>query len=297
MKYAFIALLALLSSGCYPLKSAAGHAGLLLRRRSLTDPVALDVRRWAFERLGLRRSRDYSTSTPVEGPVTWVVTAAPRLKLENYQWWFPFVGKVPYKGYFRREDAEREAARMERKGFDASVRGVTAYNTPLWISDPLPSSALRLPAGELAALLLHELAHGTVNYKDQASFNESAATFIGERAARDYLLERAPAEVAAYDEARRRSEARAAEIEAACAELELLYASALPEAEKLERRKAVFARVGEANNASLLAQRLYRRDLGAFERLHAKLGGSWPATIEALRALDRRDPAGHLARL
>lgn len=309
-------------SPVYVLKSAAGHARLLASRRSIEAaasderlPAArreklrlvLDARRFAFEAMKLAPSSDYERYAEVKGPVTWVVTAAPRLELKPHQWWFPFVGRVPYKGFFKKDDASAEKAALEKKGLDAAVRPVAAYNTPLWIADPLPSSALELPAGELAALVIHELTHGTVAYKDRMDFNESAAAFIGERGARDFLEGRDPPAAAAYAKSLRETAEFVAAVEGFCRELEALYASPRPDEEKLAGRAEVFARaktrlgelgwkLDELNNAVLMSHRIYRRDVSAFERLYERLGGDWPRVLAELRSLDRKDPAGDLSR-
>lgn len=309
-------------SPVYVLKSAAGHARLLASRRSIEAAAAderlpagrreklrlvLDARRFAFEKMKLAPTSDYERYAEVKGPVTWVVTGAPKLELKAHHWWFPFVGRVPYKGFFKKKDALAEKASLEKRGLDASVRPVGAYNTPLWISDPLPSSALERPAGELAALIIHELSHGTVGFKDRMDFNESAATFIGERGARDFLAARDPAEAGRYETSLREEAELSAAIESVCVELEALYASSATSAEKLERREEVFTRARERfaaldwkpeelNNAVLMSYRIYRRDLGVFERLYERLGGDWPKFLAELRSLDRRDPAADLAR-
>lgn len=309
-------------SPVYVLKSAAGHARLLASRRAVADAAAderlpaerreklrlvLDVRRFAFETMKLAPTSDYERYAEVKGPVTWVVTAAPKLELKAHQWWFPFVGRVPYKGFFKKKDALAERSAMQRKGLDASVRPVGAYNTPLWISDPLPSSALELPDGDLAALIIHELSHGSFGFKDRMDFNESAAAFIGERGARDFLVSRGTASAAEYAGSLRETAEFASAVEAFCKELETLYASPRPDAEKLAARETVFARakarLGElgwkldsVDNAVLMSYRIYRRDASAFERLYERLGGDWPRFFAELRSLDRKDPAADLAR-
>ena len=49
--------------------------------------------------------------------VVHVVSAAYRVTAcEPYTWWFPIVGRVPYKGYFSEGDAEAQARELERDG-------------------------------------------------------------------------------------------------------------------------------------------------------------------------------------
>jgi len=302
------------------MKSAAGHGRLLWHRRNiasaLRDPrceerlkeqlrLVLEVRRFAFDRMGLRRTRDFSAYTPVRGAVTYVVSACPPTSLTPYEWWFPILGKVPYKGYFRQEDAVREMRGLEAEGFDARVGEVAAYRTPLWIPDPLPSTALEYPPGLLAQLLIHELAHGTVWFKDRVDFDEAAANFIGQEGAADFLAERFGADSLQLSEYRKwlRGEAAFAAVMGQIrGRLESLYRGPVSEADKLARRQEVFAwglarfeeigqRPGEPlNNAVILAHGLYNRDLDAFAALHERNGRDWRRTIGALKAADRKDP-------
>ncbi len=203
-------LLALaLLSACSPVyvsRAAAGHAGLLWRRRSIdktiSDPktppelkrkleLVVEVRHFAFDRLALKRSHDFETWTPVKGAaVTWLVEASPRTKLEPYLFWFPLIGSFPYKGYFRRELAVAEAASLEKKGYDATVAGAAADHTGLPIADPLPSTLLAYGDGGLAETLIHELTHGTVGFKNRTDFNEALASWVGARGAAEYLKDR-----------------------------------------------------------------------------------------------------------
>lgn len=312
-------------SPVYVARSASGHAGLLWRRRSvagtLADPktspelkkklaTAAAARRFAFERLALKRSRDYETWTPVKGPVlTWLVSASERLRLRSYAFRFPLAGAFPYKGYFRPDLAEREAEALEEKGYDAAISGAAAYNTPLPVSDPLPSSLLAYDEGALAETLIHELAHGTVYFKNRTEFDEALATWVGRRGAEAFIIERFggdSAEMKAWKEGLARRELEDDLYREAKDKLTALYDGPDAAAEKLEKRKTIFewargqARIrGVAlaqplNNAAVLAHLLYSPDLASFDALFEKNGRDWPRTLAALKALDRGDPEGGL---
>jgi predicted aminopeptidase len=314
-------------SPAYVARSAAGHAGLLWRRRSIertvADPstppelkrklqLALDVRRFAFEKLALKRSSAYETWTPVPGPaLTWLVSASARTRLEPYLFWFPLAGSFPYKGHFRRDLAKAEAAELEKKGWDATVSGAAAYRTPLPISDPLPETLLRDSDGGLAQTLIHELTHGTVYFKDQTDFDEAVAVWAGARGAERFLSERYGADSPQMKEWKD-EQALGDKYDAFYAELRArlstVYDGPGGEEDKLQRRALVFdwARTEAAarglsvpasiNNAVVLAHALYAPDLAPFDALYRREGGDWAKTIAALKALDRKDPAGALRR-
>ena len=298
----------LLLPGCYAYRSTAGHLGLLWRQRSIektiSDPatapgrrerlkLVLDARRYAVERVALAPSRDFKDWTPVDGAVTWLVYACSTTSLKPV----PFLG-FPYKGHFRREWAEREAAAWEKRGFDAAVVPASAYNTPLPLSDPLPSSVLGYAPGDLAELIIHEFTHGTVNTRDQ-SFNEALASWVGERAVKDYLVERfgdASPELADWEYGRARSETLGVLYDELAKLLDEHYRKGGPGREKLfEWARAEAAKTGLAlpeklNNAVVASHRTYRGEPALFDALHEKHGSDWKRTVLALKALDRRHP-------
>lgn len=305
-----LVLLAALA-GCSPLyayRSAAGHAGLLWRSRSIDKTIAdpatapgrrerlklvVDARRYAVERLALSPSRDYRDWTPVDGAVTWLVYACSTDSLKPVT----FLG-FPYKGHFRRARALREAAAWERKGYDAAVMPAAAYNTPFPIADPLPSSVLTYGPGDLAELLFHEFTHGTVDTRDQA-FNEAMASWIGERGVRLYLVERfgdASPELADWEYGRARAETMATLFEELGRLLDEHYQAGRPDREKLfdwaraEAQKTGLELPKTLNNAVVAAHRTYRGEPALFDALFAKHGGDWKKMIAALGALDRKDP-------
>jgi predicted aminopeptidase len=297
-----ILLLATVSlAGCSPIyvaQSAAGHADLLIRRKSietaLKDPrtppslrapleTAASARKFAFERMGLARSRDFSTYVLIDRPaVTWLVSASSRTALSPYQWRFPFAGRFPYKGYFTKKDALAERDRLEAAGWDASVGGAAAYNTPLPLSDPLPSPALSYSTGALAALMIHELSHGSLEIADMA-VNEAAAQFIGVRAARQYLAERfgdASPEAAVYEKELEKDAAVDAAFARLRSKLSALYAEPVSDEEKLRRRAPLFeaakAELGyeRLNNAVVTAHGVYHEERG-LAALFETCGRDW----------------------
>lgn len=314
-------------SPVYVARSAAGHADLLLRRRdigkAIEDPrtppglrarleVARDARLFAFDGLGLKRSRAFSSYSPVaRSAVTYIVSASRKTKLEPYVWSFPIVGRFPYKGYFVKPRAQREKRRLEGLGYDATLSGAAAYKTPLPFADPLPSSALAQSTGALSALLIHELAHGTVYFKNQTAFDEAAAEFIGERGAQEFLTKRfgpASEELAAYRRELQADGSVAAAFARLRAKLEALYAGQGSESEKLRRREDLFAEaraelerlgfpVPGLNNAVVLAHGLYHADAAPFESLLGRCGGDWRRFVRALRGLDGARPMESLRSL
>ena len=156
-----------------------------------------------------------------------VVSAAERTRLEPYEWWFPIVGSVDYKGYFELADAQAEASRLSGEGYDIYVRPSVAFSTLGWFDDPVLSSWLRADPVRIAELLIHELLHRTWYVSGETAFNESLATFVGHVGAVEFFRAHDGAEaattqraVAAWQETLTDSRQWAA----AVAELKELYA-------------------------------------------------------------------------
>lgn len=323
-----LALLVL--AGCSPLyvlKSAAGHGGLLWRREKISDLLAdpkvsetvkdrlrlvEDIRRFAFEEMHLKPSRDYTSVSKVSGPVTTIVSGCEKTRFKPYLWWFPIIGRVPYKGYFKKEDAAREKKRLERKDYDAALGGAVAYNTPLWFSDPIPSTVLEDSPGELASLLIHEYTHGTIFIKNQVGFNESLAEFMGNQGAEEFLARRfgpGSKEAAEFGDLLEKNRAFSRLMAELYAKLDALYQSGASQDEKLklrgpifdwgrEKMKEVGRDMGERlNNALVLAHRLYNDDQEDFKAFYEKNGRDWARAIAAIKTLDRKTPRKDLRRL
>jgi predicted aminopeptidase len=305
-----LVLLAALGA-CSPLygyRSAAGHLSLLRHERSIErtiqDPstapgrrerlkVVLDARRFAVERMALASSRDFASWTPVDGAVTWLVYACSTTSLTPVS----FLG-FPYKGHFKREWAEREAAAWTRKGYDSTVVPAAAYNTPLPIADPLPSAILDYGPGDIAELIIHEFTHGTVNTKDQ-TFNEAMASWVGERGADLFLTLRfgeVSPERAEWKSDTAKAETRAALYDELAKLLEENYKAGRGDREQIFAwARAEASKVGvelppTLNNAVVAAHQVYRGEPALFDALFVKNGSDWKKTIVALKSLDRRDP-------
>lgn len=197
-----LALLLFSCSGCSPVYVArAGWAEMriLTGRRSfdevLADPstdaethrkllLARQARAFAIHQIGLDAGDSYTSFTQLEtDTLAWVLSAAYRDRLESKTWWFPVVGRVPYKGYASQATAEKAERGLQREGFDTYLRPTSAFSTLGWFADPLLSSVLRYDDIELVTTILHELSHNHLFLPGEVRFNESFATFVGRTAA------------------------------------------------------------------------------------------------------------------
>lgn len=186
----------LLLQGCYYMQAARGHMQLMRETVPVSEvlasedtPAALkqrlqllqEARDFAVDVLLLPDNDSYRSYADLQREyVVWNVFAAPEFSLQAKTWCYPVAGCVAYRGYFRQEDADRQASKLAARGFDVSIGGVAAYSTLGRFADPLLSTMMRRDDTELVALLFHELAHQLLYVKGDAGFNESFATAVEE---------------------------------------------------------------------------------------------------------------------
>ena len=326
-------------SGCaqvrYLTQAASGQAQLLLRARPLAEVIAdpgtpaetrrqlelaLDVRRYAVQALGLPDNRTFSSYVELGRPsLVWNVFTAPPLSGDLRTFCFPIAGCVPYRGYFSEAAAEQEAARLRAEGDDVSVGGVSAYSTLGRLPDPIPSSLLRGGDPGIISTIIHELAHQVVYVPNDSSFNESFAVAVETAGSRQYARDRG---LLAPETGLTQERFRAVNslLLATRAQLKQVYASPLPDAQKLVRKAEVLAATrGEyaalkagwngyggydpwfadtpngLNNALLGSVAAYADHVPQFLALLERRGNDYPAFYRAVRGCAAQPPEKRLA--
>jgi predicted aminopeptidase len=277
-----------------------------------------DVKAFGHE-IGLRSTHNYESVAMGFRRRIWNVSACAPLAFRSKTWWFPIVGRVPYRGYFTDDAARRAAAELEAQGWDVYVGQTGAYSTLGWFRDPILPSMLEWDEFDLADTILHELTHATVWVPGGVPFNESLASFVGEEGAFRYLAARHGPESAAYRRARERSEDDAQWhdlLHALSLELDAVYADkALGADARREHKGALLASLparvagirfhdpapyrraaaGGWNNARLMMFRAYHSDHPAFARLLAREHGDLVRFLESVRRMAASgDPAAAL---
>jgi predicted aminopeptidase len=174
------------------------------------------------------------------------VVATPELSLKPLQWCFPVAGCVDYRGYYSKADAQDYARELRADGHDVEVGGVAAYSTLGWFSDPLISTFINYPDGELARMLFHELAHLVVYVGGDSQFNESFASAVEEVGVERWLTRFGNQSMRdAYDRYWARKRDFHALLLRSRKELEQAYKSHMPDADKRAVKARVFARLKE----------------------------------------------------
>lgn len=166
----------------------------VLNDKDIPDSLKAKIRfidviaKYASDSLGLKRSENYTTLYDQKNkPILWVITASDRYKLNAYQWKFPFLGSVSYKGFFDYAKGAHEDSLLQLQGYDTDYGEVSAWSTLGWFNDPILSNMLYRSDGQLAELIIHEMTHATVYLKSNVDLNENLASMIGEEGAIRFL--------------------------------------------------------------------------------------------------------------
>jgi len=306
------------SSGCrvaYVSRAALHQAELMAKREPIERVLARDeltperaerlalipeIKRFG-EQLGLAPTRNYDTISARWDREISNMSACEPLSLEPAGWWFPVVGRVPYLGFFRSQDADRWERRYRERGYDVWVRPVAAYSTLGWFRDPVLPAMLDWDEYRLAEVVLHELTHATLWVPGSVSFNETFANVVGVQAATLWMEQRyGPDSEQVHDmEVRRKDhEAWRDVLESVYQDLDTLYKNQnISDAQKLERKAELFDRVDERvlsggfieperyldearnsewNNARVSQYRTYNHRREAFDELLDACGGDIP---------------------
>ncbi|MDH5671929.1 MAG: aminopeptidase [Myxococcales bacterium] len=303
-------LLLLALPGCYLVKLAGGQLELINEQVPLAQALSAerdperqkllslvpDLHSYASKVVQLRPGNNYRTyfATEKKG-ITHVLVACEKTSLEPYTWSFPIAGEVPYKSHFEEADARVEEAELIAAGYDTWVGHATAYSTLGFLRDPVTTVMTQRGLVAFVEVLFHEMAHGRFYVAGDSDFNEQLASFVGARAAEDYLRSRFGHDPAVMEELRTHLARQAPFREAvagALAQLERLYGSGRAPAEVLRRRQPIFAALERRlsalypeldpeeltmNNARLTQYRRYRGDAAYLEAMWQDSGGSWVA--------------------
>jgi predicted aminopeptidase len=334
-----LALSLVLLAGCadtrYYWQSVAGHLQVMQAAKPvddwLTDPqtpealkqrltLAREIRHFAVNQLSLPDNASYHRFAKLPRRyVVWNVVAAPEFSLTLNTWCFPVAGCVGYRGYFSEADAQEEAARLRTTGLEVSVYGVPAYSTLGWMNwlggDPLLSTFVNYPDGELARMLFHELSHQVLYVADDTVFNESFATAVERLGGEAWLAQHAtPQAREAYLAFNTRRQQFRALTRATRDTLQQIYmpdgltahidpALAAKKSEAMRDFKNAYELlktswggysgydtwVAQANNAAFGAQAAYDDLVPGFEALFDREGRNWPRFYEAVKELSHQD--------
>jgi predicted aminopeptidase len=321
-------------TGRYLLRAAWEEGRILASRRDITDVigdtdtdaatraklrVVLAARAFAADSVQLRAGSSFTQYTKLRrDTLVLVLSGAYRDRLKRYTWWFPVVGRVPYKGYFDFGAARKARQSLSADGFDTSLRPASAFSTLGFFNDPVVSTTLASDTLELANTVIHELTHNTFYAPGQAVFNESFANFVGARGAAWFFRSRSSVDAAEEADARWEDEKTLARFwgalhhaidsafkahpgeDATARDLRLAARDTIYRQARVDlvdslgpKLRTVGPRYLERvplDNAALLAQRVYLTDLDLFDAVYAREGWDLRRAIERIVELAKRQP-------
>ena len=286
--------------------------------------LVLAARGFAADSIGLLAKESFTQYSKLDrDTLVLVLSGAYRDQLKAYSWWFPIVGRVPYKGYFDFGAAKSAARALDTDGFDVYLRPSPAFSTLGWFNDPLLTTSLRADSIDLAETVIHELTHNTFYAPGQAVFNETFANFVGARGASWFFRMRGDSAAAEEEDARWSDERTMARFWAALYKSMDSAFKAHPGDEnrqaRLTARDTVYARARQElvhvlgpqlrtigprvverirlDNAALMARRIYLTDVDQFEAVYTLENYDLRRTIKRVIALAKSRPKDPYAAL
>ena len=325
-------LLGACSTGAYLWQASTGHMQVLAAAQPINEVLASPqtsdkvrrqlehvqrIRTYSIEKLALPANKSYTAYAELNRPyVVWNVIASPIDSLDLKTWCFPFTGCISYKGFYREADAVALGEQLRTEGWDVAVMGVPAYSTLGFTPDPVLSTFVNYPVGELARLIFHELAHQVIYIADDTMFNESFATAVEELGVQAWLSQAGNEDLKVqYETFDQRRVAFRAMLARAQADLKVLYSNRgdKPEADVLQAKKQRIDALRQEyellkkswngwsgydrfmsedlNNAKLGVSGLYTFHVPAFKALFAQCESSFPAFYKAVGILGAKSAA------
>lgn len=317
-------------TGRYLLRAGWEELMILRNRQPIADLVAdstvspvtahklrlvLAARAFAEDSIGLEAKKSFTTFTQLKSDTLVLVLsgAYPDL-LKEKTWWFPIVGRVPYKGYFDVDQAKRAAAELNADGFDSYLRPASAFSTLGWFNDPLVSSTLRSDSIDLANTVVHEITHSTYYAAGGATFNESFANFVGARGSAAFFRSRGSLAAAAEADARWSDDRLMAKFWAGLYQTVDSAFTAHPDDRRarIAARDTIYRRARETlvhdlgrqlrvigphtlermriDNSAVLARRVYLTDVELFDQVWLREKRNLRATVRRIIDLAKANP-------
>lgn len=276
--------------------------------RKLFDRVE-EIRRFAYNELGLEPSSNFTHYTELDRDhLVSVVSAVREDSMQRHIWYYPLFGGMFYRGFYDPADAQEEARRLERKGYDTLVREVNAFSSLGYFPDPVYSFMADYSDYRLASLIIHEEMHANLWIENQNSYNEEIATFVADEGAARFIAHKYGEDSEEYQQIARRKADRESFRQwnrELYRDLSSAYRSLRTREERLEAKERIFASARESisenydhmflsdgyrhladrpmNNAVVDASYSYAGDLSLYYALFEQFDYNLAGVIELIR--------------
>ncbi len=191
-------------------------------------------------------TKSYEKFIPIQRKeLGWNLTVAYPLELKIKKFYFPFVGNFGYLGFFNKDVFNEWQNKFKKEGYDTYHFIIGAYSTIGYFSDPIFSTYLNYSKFGLIKLILHEMAHEKLYFKDDSSFSESLASFIDRYAAIAYLKDVQNKKVSEKNQQKFIDEYNifVEIIESYKKKLIKLFASDISDQKKIKRKKEIYSQL------------------------------------------------------
>ena len=199
------------------------------------------VRDFGKQLYGLKESHcfEYYVKLPRD-TLGWNLTMAPELELKAKEYGFPIIGKFGYLGFFSEKLKTKWSNVFANQGYDVYENAIGAYSTLGYFRDPIYSTYLKFDEKELLSLILHEMVHEKLYFKNDSDFSESMASFMERTALNLFLYKQTdpPADILEkHKNGIAEYKAFLGILDSTKKRLDTLYNSNLPRTEKLAEKK------------------------------------------------------------
>jgi predicted aminopeptidase len=203
------------------------------------------VKKSGEEMYGLENSTSYETFVDLKRNILgWNLTVSPALELKAKEFGFPIVGKFGYLGFFNEKLKDSWKKNFIKEGMDVYENQIGAYSTLGYFKDPVFSTYLEFNPAQIVRMVLHEMAHEKLYFKNDSDFSESLASFIERPASNFYLygnIDTPPDIIKQHEGARKEYREFQDILDETRQTLEELYASNKTDQIKLLEKKNIYA--------------------------------------------------------
>lgn len=259
--------------GADTIENALRRNDLDIKKRQKIE-YATKVRIFAENILGQKKNKNYKKINLTWQNKVYNISGCKELKFAPYEWWFPVIGNVPYKGFFSLEDAKAEETSLIKKGYETNIYSIPGYSTLGYFADPLWPSMLELSYAALGELIIHELTHQALWIKGKVSLNETLANFVSQKALRKFYQENYgedSLEIIKLNKHHKETKERQILFYNLYQELNYLYQQNISDEKKRQKKLEIFQKAqvdySKINNAFLLGFKRYNNDFSSLENI------------------------------
>lgn len=143
------------------------------------------------KKFDLPESKSYNTFVDLKRDyLGFNITVTPEFSLDPIEFGFPVVGRFSYLGFFNKEKALSWQHYYQKRNHDVYFSEIAAYSTLGFFHDPIFSTYLDFSSAYLVDLILHEMTHEKLFFKNDILLSESLAVYVAEKASSLFFKEK-----------------------------------------------------------------------------------------------------------